>query len=249
MRNINVKHIVRVMKKYIFTFVGLFYASSLIYAMPRIASIHDPEYAISMADLSKWSCGISMENQERQLSYKHWSADAKIRKQFLYVGYEYLPWLTAYAVGGSAKINVARAFNSDDSGSEIGVGAQANLLTHDILEPSFFEDKISVNAGAQLTKSDTEIYGDTVDRNELSASLTVSLINDVEGNKIMYPNSIAIFAGPIYSDYIASDLEVSGDKLGMTMGLEIFLTPSMAINIRADKFDQSAYSAGFRLDF
>lgn len=229
-------------------------SSSLLLAMPRISSNSDRDYIVSMADLSKWSCGISFDNQERSVRYSRiFSAQStytvKTKKQLLYIGYDFKPWLVAYALGGSSQIDV-RTLPKTDSEMEIGAGAQVNILNHDLLDPILTEDKITVNASLQLTTTEAKINNRTIEWRELNASITAAIVNDVTGNKLMLPESIALFAGPVYSDIIGSGIdEASGDRLGVTVGIEVYYTKRLAFNFRLDKFEEPAYSAGLRMNF
>jgi len=81
-----------------------------------------------------------------------------------------------------------------------------------------------------------------------SASLTFSIVNDLEGNKFYYPNSIALYAGPVLSDLQGSDFNEK-NVLGFAVGLEVFLTESISLDAGIKQFEHTGYSGGLHLRF
>jgi hypothetical protein len=84
----------------------------------------------------------------------------------------------------------------------------------------------------------------------LKASLTASLVNHVAGSKLFLPESIAIFAGPAYSETMNDDIDDSPDEqIGFTGGLEVYQTKRVSYYARLDDFDKTGYAVGVNVRF
>lgn len=216
-------------------------------AVPIGSSNAGREYLLAAEPLGKWSCGVYSKARKRDVTTGGLSLPMKSRKTMGYVGYDFKRWFTTYATAGSSETMIGGSGYADGE-SEYGVGMLFNILDHEILDPTLFEDKIRINAGWQYTSSGTKYAGATRKWHELFASLTVSLVNDVEGSKFYLPNSIAIFAGPIYSDIQSSSIDEK-DAFGLITGLEVFYSEKISIDWAIERFESSAYTVGINIRF
>jgi len=217
-------------------------------AVPIGNSDEGREYLIASQDVSKWSCGVYSRAQNRDVTSNRRQLSMRLRKVIAHVGYDFERWFTTYAVAGQSQAGTSGGGGYADAGTELGMGMRFNILDLEILDPTLFEDKIRVNAGWQYSMSDTEWEGRQTNLHELSASLMLSIVNDIEGNKLFCPNSIALFAGPIYSDIHSSSINEK-NKLGFAVGMEVFLSEKISLECAIEKFDADAYSAGINVHF
>lgn len=212
------------------------------------------DYLITTGELANWRSGMSYESGDRDVRVRGLDTVMASRKAMLYLGYELLPWCVPYVTGGSTETSFPGGADGDKE-SEYGIGLQFNLLEHDILDPLLMEDKLRVNASCQYSASKASWDGRDLRWRELFASVTVSVVNDLRGSKFFVPESIALFAGPIFS-YIdsssISDTEgalKADEKLGITGGIEIFLTKRISLDAAVKRYNAESYSAGLHIRF
>lgn len=183
---------------------------------------------------------------ERDVKYGTRRIPLESKHYLAYLGVDIVPWLTTF-IGAGIADHQAGSFDSETK-NKIEAGVLLNLIDHVILDPTLFEDKLRVNAGASWTYTEAEWQNDNVRWQELTAFATVSIVNDTVGNKLFNPNSVAIYAGPLFN-YIQSDeLELS-EELGFMLGLEIFMTESVALDLGIRNIDTTGFEGGLHIHF
>ncbi|MCX7591525.1 MAG: hypothetical protein N2255_07855, partial [Kiritimatiellae bacterium] len=89
--------------------------------------------------------------------------------------------------------------------------------------------------------------GGDVEGGELYASVLFSVVNDIEGNKLYLPYSIALYGGPIFSNL---DGDINEDSLfGAVVGIDVFLTSTMAMQLEVEQLNGTGYTAALRFQF
>ena len=168
-----------------------------------------------------------------------------------YVGYNPSPWLAIYAMAGWDRSDLGSVLSlSSESKLIYGASVNLDLFSHEIQDPVLIEDKIRVNASLGFLKTDVETLGTEENLTEIEASLTISIVNDVEGSKLYLPETIALFFGPIYSEFIGDDIEDSGDdQVGFTVGLEAFNVKRVSLSTRIEFFENTGYAVGLHTRF
>ena len=219
----------------------------LIPALPIAGSNTGREYLMGVSDLGNWSCGIYSRMLDRDIDIRGIDSLMKSKSIIGYVGYDFVRWFTTYVLAGQNESEFGNMGYGDDE-FEYGFGMYFNLLDQDILDPTLFEDKIRINAGWQYSESKTESGGSDVEWSEICASLTLSIVNDLDGNKRYVPNSIALFAGPVYSD-IDSSIINEKDVFGYTAGIQVFYTEKVSFDIGVEKFESDTYVGGVNVRF
>lgn len=206
-------------------------------------------YMLQAPDLSRVSAGFYIGEAKRDVTFEGSSLVREMRmpRAFGYVGFDLTQWFNLYAIAGGTSAKVDNF--SGDTGFSYGGGVSINLLNHFIKEPVPYEDAFRINIGAQVLANRSELFSNyTVEWIESSAALTFSIVNHVQGNKYYNPESITLYAGPVLS-LISSD-EISAEtEVGVTGGMEIFFTDSMALDLRIDYFDHVSFSGGVNLRF
>lgn len=224
---------------------------SLTTAAPIGRSNSGRDYLAGTQDLGAWSCGLYFMSIDREVElFKSLpNISMKSDKVMGYVGYDIFPWMMAYIIGGSSETRIGWG-NVADSKGEFGVGLLFNILDTEIEDPTFMEDRLRLNAHIQYTKS-SATYSDgitDIDWNDFSGSLTLSLVNDLEGDKFFVPSSIALFAGPAFSILQSNEIEQE-DEFGFVIGLDVFLNEKVSLEVAYTQFEESAYSFGVNVRF
>jgi len=221
------------------------------HALPRGYATTGEKYLENSTDLSRWSFGIYADLRERDVDVETPISGVfqkyrmKSDEYMGYLGYDALRWLTVYATAGGGEVELKTA--GDSSSSQAGVGLKINLVDHEIMDPTLLEDRIRLNAAVQYSFFTVDAWpAEDADVQELSASLTLSLVNDIVGNKLFLPNGIGIFGGGLYSDLLGGDVD-EDSKFGYTAGVEVFYTDRVTLEFSIQGFDDITYCGGIHL--
>jgi opacity protein-like surface antigen len=228
--------------------VGLFIffcGLSSAYALPGGYEDNGKNYLEGSSDLSRWSLGIYTDGRNRDVRIDNMVYRLDMDQVMGYVGYDLASPVTLYFTGGSSQYSIPEP-PVNSSAAVYGLGLKVNLLDHEIMDPTLFEDQLRLNLQVQYTMSSLEWAGDTKDCAELSASLTLGLVNDIMGNALYAPNGIGIFAGVVYSSYLSGDV-AEETQAGYTVGLEVYYTEKITLEIRMESFDDSKFLGGIHL--
>jgi hypothetical protein len=222
-------------------------------AVPVGTSNEEVDYTISARFFHNWSCGIYAEGRDRTVDAPGLNEVMMSYGRIMgYVGYDFLPGFTFYVTGGGNSVDI------DDRGAEnafeYGAGLNLNIIDHEVLDPTMFEDRLRLNGNVQVTYGTTDLP--TPDDNtrslewqEVFASLVLAVVNDCAGDKFFAPFSVSLFAGPIYSEYFGDDLDPK-DKFGITAGMEIFYGLNLTFTAGVEVFDEEVgYVAGAHFRF
>ncbi len=208
------------------------------------------EHFVADRDASAWSIGVFAADRNREVEHNRMKYDFETSSILAYLGYDVLPWLTAFGAAGTTESKFAgNAWaDKDDSQAEFMIGLNANLIDQSILDPLLMEDRIGVHASAYISRGSGDWGSGDTDWTEFNIQATASIINDVRGNKIFWPEAISIFGGPVYSEIHSSEFDVE-NNFGFTAGMEIYFTERVSINAGLDNYDDSSFFAGLHVRF
>ncbi len=216
-----------------------------------ISSQDDPfDYAVRGPDLSAFSIGLYSMQTEREIKWDATGATQVLKQQKVqgYLGVDVLRWLTIYAVGGGSEAKFGDNATADSEG-EYGVGFRASLLEHFIKEPVPMEDSLRLNLGGQYTRNSSDDgVGGNVEWNEITAELTLSIVNHTQGHKAFTPESISLYFGPLFSHYMSDDFETE-DNMGAVAGMEIFFMDTIILDIEFQHFEETSAGVGINFHF
>jgi len=214
------------------------------FATPGSSSNLRLEHLDAAADLSRWSFGAYGLGRERNAGFN----DIKHTKYMGYIGYDLLRWMTPYITFGESKTKVGIEEYGDWE-PEYGVGVNLFLLDHIIPDPLLMEDRIRINAGCEYTLTETSGPRDDADWGELFAHLTFGLINDIDGTKVLLPNSIGVYGGVIASMVHGDSLIDDGDEVGYTVGVDVYITESISLEASMEVLDEVDFAGGLHVRF
>lgn len=239
------------MKKLLLSALAILFvtgAFSNLKAAARSVSYRGTDYVLSEEALARWSCGLYADHAEYKVRvFDLPDTGLEVDHYMAFVGYQLLPWLTPYVSGGSSD---ATFDGEDDSDVCFGVGAQFNLLNHEIPDPTLLEDRLILNGGLEYTFNSAEWMDETLDFGEFTAQLNAGIVNDVTGEAFFIPESVTLFGGPIYKSINSSDIKGSGASgLGIGGGAEILYTERVSLYGYWFKTDESGYAFGLNVRF
>lgn len=205
------------------------------------------EHFMGAERLARWSGGVYGGVAERKVEIGSGAYDMETPWAALFVGYDVSRWLTAYGIVGWTKSELN---NMEDADEEVmfGGGAIARLLDHEILDPVLFEDRIRINAGCEYAVFQADLAGQSQDWGELSASLTIGIVNDVVGNKLFLPNAVGLYAGPAYSDFHGGDV-TAVEYFGFIGGIDIYYSETVTLEFFAEHYEKDSYGGAISVRF
>ncbi len=223
------------------------------FGAPRGGSNLAVDYLDGLSERDGWSCGVYYHSRERAVEVLGGTTPALLEEDRItgYVGYYPASWIGLYGLAGWERADLGSALSADSENQFIfGASVNFDFFSHEIQDPVLMEDKIRVNAGIGFFKTEVETLGEEEDLTEVEANFTVSIVNDLSGSKLYLPESLALFFGPAYSEFIGDDIEDSGDdQVGFTVGLEAFNVKRVSLSARAEFFENTGYAVGLHTRF
>lgn len=216
-----------------------------------VAEGNDPSrYMLAARNLNAWGMGAYIESLSRAVEVSL-ADDSELKSQraMVYVSFAPISWVSVYAAGGTGRYKLTPGSGDySDEKAQWGAGFRMNLLDHDVLDSTLLEDRVRLNANANYTRAKGSWDGGDSSWNELSASLTVSIVNDIVGNKAFLPYGMSVFVGPLWSLIDGSDVE-SDDEMGFVGGLQVHLTHRVTLSTSIEYIDDASVAAGVDVRF
>ena len=197
-------------------------------ANPRAAEASGADFIVAADDLSGWHVGGFYRYQSREIDHGLYnlSRDAIA----FHIGRDIFRWLSIYGFVGTVDSELENSFYDSDMAALYGGGAWFNIVDQDLLTSLSVETKLRVQACAQISAASPEFAGQEYDYTETYATLTLSIVNEIVGNKHLWPDAIGIFFGPVYSDFDSDDLDTTGDDVGMIFGLDVYVSRNVSLS-------------------
>lgn len=204
-------------------------------------------YAIIATDMSGLHGGVQGRKGERTLTQKNGFEGAfDVMRVDAYLGYDIVRWLTIYGFVGIADVKSDDFFLEGDTKSTYGGGLWAALVDDDQLDIMSTFSRFRLNTGVEYAYTDSNelAFG------EWEAFLTFELLNDTFLIHEMYPSTIGLFAGPVFSSIDMDGYEQDeDDRWGFTVGLSLTFSRRVYLNGGVDIYQDDAVvyaSAGVR---
>ena len=197
-------------------------------ANPRAAEASGGDFLVAADDLSGWHVGGFYRYQSREISH---GLDNLSRDAFAFhIGRDIVRWFSIYGFIGTVDCELEESFQDSDIAITYGGGAWFNIIDQDLLTPLALETKMRIQACAQISAAKPEIGGYDYEYTETYATITFSLVNEIVGNKNIWPDAIGLFFGPVYNDLDSDDLDTTGDRLGMIFGLDVYVSRNVSLS-------------------
>lgn len=209
------------------------------FAVPRAAESTGKYYLLAAQDLSAWHVGGTYRQLERNVDLFGLDRKLKLSRAAFYVGVDVLPWVTVYGTIGSVDADLGSFPGDSDAGVAYGGGVWLNLLDHDLVQSLTLEHRLRVQALAQLTRGTPDYDEVSLNYNEFHSALTLTLINEIDGNKQFWPEAVTLFAGPAYSYLNGSRFDTRNDDFGLVMGSDVLLSRRINLSVRYETYGNS----------
>ncbi len=200
------------------------------HAAPRAAEASGSHYLFAADNLGGWHLGGFYRYADRNID--DFRADTFTQNKFaVHVGRDLLSWISIYGYLGSTSVELDPGPGGNDPTLEYGGGVWANLLDHDLLNNLMLETRLRVQALFQVSAASPEVYGRELDYTEYYGTLTLSLVNELIGNKNYWPDAIGLFFGPVFNEVNCDEIDFTGGGFGLTGGLDFYLTRNTTLSL------------------
>ena len=181
----------------------------------------------------------------------------KARSASAYVGYDVLPWMTAFVTVGGVELASVPGLGTR-SGLKVSAGVGAYLWESDVLVPAFMTGRFSVKGALEAGYYESDTDSGTVRWQEVMASLPLGYekFDRYATGAQGVDTSLALYVGPAVSCWRGSaglpagkyDFEAK-EILGAVAGLDVFFAPSVSLGAKILVFDEVSYGASLRIHF
>ncbi len=220
-------------------------------AAPRSATQISEYYLVPERDLAGWSAGIFVRERERDIRFEDSALSLSLEetRTAAYVGYQLINWITAYIYGGANDTKPAESRMSGSGGGTVfGASIEFNLLSHMLKDPELDEDRIRIHSTVSYTRAEAEAGLLSGNFSEVEADITLSLVNEIEGNKRFLPQAIALYAGGLVSS-LQGDLDETGDSSGFKGGVDILFTRHITLSAGVENLDNTGVTGSLNVAF
>lgn len=234
-------------KRFVGAIVALVAATTAVYASPRAAEASGADYLAAAEDLSGLHMGAYYRYQSREISdgFNNLSQDTIA----FVLGFDVRSWFSIYGVIGTADAELDRYDYGDrDFGMIYGVGGWINILDHDLLSNLTCESKVRLTATAQYTFESPEINGEECDATDFYGAITLGFVNELVGNKNIWPEAVGLFVGPVWSVFDSDDIDTTGDEMGFAFGLDLYVTRYVGLSVSYETYGHEDDAVNFSLN-
>lgn len=214
-------------------------------ATPRAAEASGADYLVSAEDLDGFHIGGYYRYTSREIDHTLELSQDNIA---FMLGYDLLDWFSIYGIMGTADAE----FSDYDADREYdflyGGGAWVNILDHDLISNLSCETKVRLSASAQMVYSAPKYGGREIDYSDFYGSVTLGIVNELIGNKNIWPDAIGLFLGPCWSRFDCDDFEQTGNKTGFAFGLDIYVTRRVGLSASYETYGSGDDAVNFSLN-
>lgn len=174
------------------------------------------------------------------------------------VGFDVLPWCTAFFTAGASALKDDETDHNEDSRFKWSLGACANLWRLDIKDPEFLAGRLSVRTLVEVSR-----YASESDRREtrwtdLTFALPIQHEFFVESAVEMGGDvfSLALYGGPIVS-FVDGSVELNSrdvdfdeeNDVGVLAGADLYFSSNLSVGCQVVAFDEVTVRGSVRYHF
>lgn len=214
-------------------------------ATPRATEASGSNYLIASENLEGVYVGGYYRYTSREVDdYKELTQD----NIAFVVGLDLFDWFSIYGIIGTADAEIDTYKGDRDYAVMYGGGAWLNILDHDLLSNLSCETKFRISASAQMVWSSPDIGGvEKCDYSDFYGALTFSVVNELVGNKNIWPDAIGVFAGPVWSVFDCDDYDATGNEAGFGVGLDVYVTRRVGLSASYETYGSGDNAVNFSL--
>lgn len=204
-------------------------------ANPRAAEAAGSDFPIAASSLDGFHVGGFYRYQSRDILHDtdRLSQDAIA----FHAGVDVVRWLSVYGFIGTVDTEFESKFRDADMAAIYGGGAWVNILDHELLTSLTVETKIRLQACAQASFAKPEVNGEDCGYTDYYGNITFSIINEIVGNRFIFPDEIGIFVGPSFSKFECDDIDTTGSNIGVIFGIDMIVSRNVSLSASYETYD------------
>lgn len=223
-----------------------FLSAGVAFANPRASVANGANYLVAADDLTYWHMGGYYRYQSRELSHK---MDNLSQDNFGFlIGYDLLDWASIYGIAGTTDSQRKLYGDEADYAFMYGCGLWVNFIDEDILSRLSCETRVRLQGMTQVTFASPEIGGQDCDYTDIYGALTLGIVNELIGNKELWPEAIGVFFGPCYSSLDSDEMDATGDEIGLLLGLDVYVNNRINLSFGYETYGSGDDALSFSLD-
>ena len=203
-------------------------------------------YLLVAEDLSDFSGGVQGFLAERNVRRHGFDSKMDAYRVNGYLGYDLTRWLTLYGLAGIMSAKDNNAGIPSETVFAYGGGLWARLIDDDQFDILSTFTRYRLNAGLEVSHADPNDLSWT----QLDGFLTFGIVNDLFMTYDIFPTSITVYFGPVYSAVKMDDFhQVPDNKFGFSVGLDLTFAQGVYAGFGYDFFNDdnvAHFSAGVR---
>lgn len=216
------------------------------FASPRAAAASGSAFMVSADDLSGWHLGGFYRYSSNEIND---GLNSLNRDSFaITLGHDIFPFFSVYALAGVTDAELENSYQESDKVFLYGFGGWLNIVDHDLLTNLSLETKIRLQAFGQVSFSCPEFDGDEASIRDYYGNLTLSVVNNLIGNKSYWPEAISLFFGPVYNK-VRGDIDSTGEEIGLIFGLDIALDRNVGLSLSYETYGSEDDALGISLNY
>jgi hypothetical protein len=219
---------------------------------------------ISVEDADVWSVGGAIERLHRGSRQRAYGIEEQFEAVMTYafISCDVLPFLTLTAGGGQNEVKPVPLAGFQGAEPMWLIGATANLLEHELTQPTFLASICRVYASTEYRSLEGNVNHSDFDWNEWRSALMVSaeVIVEPGAEKVPCPYSAVFSCGLLYSAmeipepwgggrWMPGAKVEESESVGYRIGLDVKLSRTFSVGYEALILDEASHGVNVSLHF
>ena len=217
-------------------------------AAPRVPEAAGQNYLVAAQDPSPFHFGAFYRNHDRTINLDNGGQlTFNTDRCGGFLAYDIFDFFAVYGMAAYTWNGLDEFGDKKDNSTIWGFGAWINLFDTELIDGLALENRFRLDANFQFLTGDCDVYSEEMSYTELYGSLTASIVNEIVGNKTMWPEAIGIFFGPTYCDWKSDDFDTKYDNMGFAVGLDVYLTRRAILSAAYEAYEKGENATGITM--
>ena len=214
-------------------------------AAPRVPEASGQNYLIAAEDPSPFHVGAFFRNHDRTVTLDHGGTyKFNTDRAGGFVAYDITRWLAIYGMAAYTWNGFDEIGDRKDNSTVWGAGVWVNIFDTELIDGLALENRFRLDANAQFLTGEADVYSYDLSYTEFYGSLTASIVNEIVGNKTMWPEAIGVFFGPCFTAWDSDDFETEYEDFGFAVGLDVYLTRRAILSAAYEVYEKGENATG-----
>lgn len=210
---------------------------------------------VASESLSWLSIGADVSAIKRNVKSRGDTSTLEARVYDGFVGVDVLDWLTVFGTVGRCGVKDSDSDNFFSQGRQWSLGIAPSIWDLKIAHPTFMAGDLSIAGQFEFASYRSSERSVSVDWTDLSAALLFRyrIAEDYPWSE-KETMSLRFYVGPVVSRIRGNVSTAHGSfaedaSIGLTAGIELFITPQLSVAGGAERFDETTLEGSLRFHF